>query len=116
MNYVELDLGGKKRGAKLGTLVLRRVCESKKMTPDELFQALQGTGAIFAIPELIYHSLVFNCDKKGEKADFSEEDVFDWIDAVGGINSTVYQTYLDALTKSLGFDMGKEEPQKKVAK
>ena len=39
-NYTEIEIGGEKRGAKLGTLILKKVCERLQITPDELFKKL----------------------------------------------------------------------------
>lgn len=114
-NYIELDLGGKKRGAKLGLLILKKTCEAKKIMPDELFKMLEGNNALFTIPELLFQSLKFNAEKKKEAFDYTVDDVFEWIDESGGVQSTVFQDYVEALMASLGVDLGKETPQKKVA-
>lgn len=116
MNYIELDLGGKKRGAKLGIGYLKNVTETKKMTLDEVFKSVDGSGAILVIPELIYLSLSYNAKRKKEVFDYTEEDVFDWIDEAGGVTSSVYQEFTTAFTESLGADVGKTQPQKKEAK
>lgn len=116
MNYIELELGGKKRGAKLGIGYLKNVTEVKKMNLDELFKSVEGSAAIVVIPELIYLSLAYNAKRKSEKFDYSEEDVFDWIDEAGGVTSSVYQEFITAFTESLGADVGKTQPQAKVAK
>lgn len=116
MNYTELDLGGKKRGAKLGIGYLKYVTDIKKITLDELFKSIDGSAAILIIPELIYLSLAYNSKRKKEAFDYTEEDVFDWIDEAGGVTSPVYQSFTNAFTESLGTDLGKETPQKKVAK
>lgn len=117
MNYTELDLGGKKRGAKLGIGFLKSVTDAKNITLDELFNMLKDSGsqALFFIPELIFLSLAYNCKRKKEELDFDQDDVFDWIDEAGGVNSDIYKTFTEALTQSLGVDLGKEKPQKKEA-
>lgn len=118
MNYTELELGGKKRGAKLGIGFLKAVTEEMKISLEELVQKLQNPGmdAIFLISQLIYVSLAYNCKRKKEDVDFDQDDVFDWIDDAGGVNSDIYKTFTASLTGSLGADLGKEKPQKKVAK
>lgn len=116
MNYIELDLGGKKRGAKLGIGYLKSVTDTKKMTLDEVFKSVEGSGAILVIPELIYLSLAYNAKRKKEIFEYTEEDVFDWIDEAGGVSSNVYQEFISAFTSSLGADLGKTQPQSKVAK
>lgn len=117
MNYIELEIGGKKRGLKLGLGYLKHVTASKKISLDEFFKLLSESGseALLLVPELIFLSLEYNYKRKKETLDFDQEDVFDWIDDAGGVNSEVYKTFMESLTQSLGTDLGKETPQKKVA-
>lgn len=115
-NYTEIEIGGEKRGAKLGTLILKKVCERLQITPDELFKKLSGNDLLFTIPELLYESLVLNCKNKGVEFKNSLDDVFDWIDEVGGVGSEYFQSnYFSPLMKSLNVNLGKDSPQKKVA-
>ena len=119
MNYIELELGGEKRGAKLGIGYLRFVTNEKKITLDEFFNSFQSMAedqnpeSIFTIIELIYLSLVYNCKRKKEDPNFDTDDVFDWIDEDGGFKSSVYQKFVQALTASFGVDMGKNQPEEK---
>lgn len=118
MNYLELEIGKQKRGLKLGLGYLKHVTNTKGITLDELFNLLKDAGseALFLIPELIFLSLEYNCKREKETPDFEQEDVFDWIDDEGGVNSTIYKTFMESLTESLGTDLGKDKPQTKVAK
>lgn len=113
MNYIELDLGKKKRGAKLGIGYLRHVTESKKISLDELFKSIEGLNAVLLIPELIYLSLSYNATRKKEKFEYSLDDIFDWIDDDGGVKGDECQKFINAFTQSLGADVGKTTPQKK---
>ena len=117
MNYLELEIGGEKRGLKLGLGYLKHVTDAKKIKLDELFTLLRDSGAeaLFLVPELIFLSLEYNYKRKKEAPEFDQDDVFDWIDDAGGVNSDIYKTFMESLTQSLGTDMGKETPQKKVA-
>ena len=117
MNYIELEIGEEKRGLKLGLGYLKHVTNTKKITLDELFNLLKDAGseALFLIPELIFLSLEYNCKRKNETPGFDQDDVFDWIDEAGGVNSDIYKTFMESLTESLGTDLGKETPQKKAA-
>lgn len=116
MNYTELELGGKKRGAKLGIGFLKNVTDAKNISLDELFKSIEGSNALLIVPELIYYSLAYNAKRKNESFEYSIDDIFEWIDEAGGVSSDVYQNFLNAFTQSLGADLGKEKPQKKVAK
>lgn len=115
MNYLELEIGGQKRGAKLGIGFLKTVTETKKISLDELFKSIEGSNALLIIPELIFHSLAYNAKRKNEDFKHTLDDVFDWIDEAGGVSSDVYQAFITAFTESLGADLGKEKPQTKVA-
>lgn len=116
MNYIELNLGGKKRGAKLGIGFLRYLTESKKMSLDDVLKEVEGTNSILAIPEFIYLSISYNDKRKGVKIDLNIDDVMDMIDEDGGVKGEAVQSFLKAFTESLGVDMGKDQPQEKVAK
>lgn len=118
MNYVELNLGDKKRGAKLGIGFLRYVTTEKKITLDEFFKLLEspGTQALFILPELIFFSLAYNCKRAKKEIDFDLDDVFEWIDEDGGAKSDVLAFFVKSLHESLGTDLGKTEPQAKEAK
>ena len=67
------------------------------------------------IPELIYLSVSYNASRKKEKFEYTSDDVFDWIDDAGGVKGDVCQNFINAFTESLGADLGKDSPQKKVA-
>lgn len=119
MNYIKLKLGGKERGAKLGLGYLKFVTESRNVSLEELFKSVEGHNAALAVPELIYSSLSYNAKRSGEGFEFSEEDVFDWIDEDGGMNSPSLKIFIEAFTSSLGVnvgDEGKNTPPAKVAK
>lgn len=122
MNYIELELGGKKRGAKLGIGYLRFATNEKKITLDELFESFQKMStdssleSVYMIIDLIYLSLIYNCNRKKEDPDFDIDDVFDWIDEEGGFTSNVCQEFMKALTSSIIVDQGKQQPEKKPAK
>lgn len=115
MNYVELEIGGKKRGAKLGIGFLKSVTDAKNISLDDLFKSVQGANAIFLIIELMYYSLAYNAKRKGEEFTNTLDDVMDWVDEEGGFASGTYNQFSEALGNSFKTDMGKDTPQKKVA-
>lgn len=82
MNYLELELGGKKRGLKLGLLFLETAQKNENKNIQELFEELLNRTVFFA-PKLIYIAMLTNCEIKGVKPDFTLEDVYDWIEEVG---------------------------------
>jgi hypothetical protein len=123
MNYVELNLGGKKRGAKFGIGFLRMATEGKKMSLDELFKRLETSSLdnTFLVLDLLYYSLKYNSMRKKEEFDYEIDDISEWLDEQGGLNAPVTLEFLNALRKSLivedgNNEEGKPKPQKKVAK
>lgn len=116
MNYIELDLGGKKRGAKLGISFLRYLDEEGGIKIGDVDGLTQGANSIIGIPTLIYHSLKFNSKRKGEVFDYSIDDIFEWIDDDGGLSNKSLKLFIENFTASLGADVGKTQPQAKVAK
>lgn len=119
MNYIELELGGKKRGAKLGLLFLENAQKSENKNIQELFEELMQR-SIFYAPKLIYHALVTNCQIKGETVDFTLENVYDWVEESGlqGEKNQVaifVQAFADNVTKLFPSEEseGKKKPLKK---
>jgi hypothetical protein len=76
--YIQLELGGKKRGVKFGNYALME------------YSQLNGTGVAEVLNEnpiklcadLIYCGLKNNCYVKREVEDFTLEDVRSWVDSM----------------------------------
>lgn len=74
--YIQLELGGKKRGVKFGNYALME------------YSKLNGTGVaevtepnpIILCADLLYCGLKNNCFIKREVEDFTREDVLMWVD------------------------------------
>lgn len=120
MNYTTLKLGGKERGAKLGIGYLKFLTESKKMTLNEVFKSINGADAYIIVPEFIYYSILFNDKRANAIVDYTLDDVIEWIDESGGVNSTAWKVFMECFTESITMqedvESGKKKPQKEVAK
>lgn len=116
MNYVKLKLNEKEWGAKLGLGLLRYLDVEVGIKIEEVDSMLQGARSLIGVPNLIYHAIKLNCRKSKETFNYTEEDVVDWIDDDGGVNSPAMSEFVQALTESLSTNLEKKTPQKKVAK
>lgn len=121
MNYINLTLGGKERGAKLGLLFLENAQKAENMNIQELFVELQMRSIFFA-PKLIFHALNTNCQLKGETPDFTLENVYDWIEEDGVSNRDgVVMKFVNAFSENIqklfptenANEEGKQKPTKK---
>lgn len=78
-NYLQLELGGKKRGLKFNMNTLDKI---EQLTGEDPTQFLPATKSYsdakkYAII-LIHAALLSNCDSKKEEPDFTESDVTEW--------------------------------------
>lgn len=119
MNYIKLNIGGEERGAKLGLGFIRFFSESENTDVATIFESTEGPNALIFIPKAIYYSLAYNCQRKGETADFTIDDVFDWIDEIGPSSPEVLK-WIEAFGQSFKTDdnlePGKQMPPAKRKK
>jgi hypothetical protein len=74
--YIQLELGGKKRGVKFGNYALM---EYSKITGTGVAE-FDETNPIKLCADLVYCGLKNNCFIKKEIEDFTQEDVLIWVD------------------------------------
>lgn len=123
MNYAKLKLGGKDRGIKLGIGYLKHLTEVYKCPLEDVFAKLNGMQAVLVMPEFIYHSLVLNDNKASRNIDYTVDDVIEWLDEAGGIQSEAWKLFQESFKKSVTIDEeivedvkeGKNMPQEVVA-
>ena len=106
MSYIEIEIGGKKRGLKFsqGTLMLFK--DSIKDYTDE-------DVLIFSPFRIVWAALKANCIVKGELVDFTFENVYDWVEK---LSEEDLQIILSAFNESVGFnknDNVEDEKKKK---
>jgi len=132
MNYskeVILNIGGKKRTAKLGLGFLDRFQRSENVDIQEEFSAMQegkktGLDKTIFFVKLIFHSLAFACERVNEKVDFDFHDVLEWCEAENfeGAFAEFIEAYTNSMQKAKpssndvipaanGGSRGKRKPQ-----
>jgi hypothetical protein len=74
--YIQLELGGKKRGVKFGNYALM---EYSKLNGTGVAE-FDETNPIKLCADLVYCGLKNNCFIKKEIVDFTQEDVLLWVD------------------------------------
>lgn len=72
MSYIQLQIGGKQRGLKFNQMAI--ITMTKYMDFDNL-AATYGYA-------LVYAGLIANCYVKREEADFTFEQVCDWVETI----------------------------------
>jgi hypothetical protein len=76
--YIQLELGGKKRGIKFGNYAL---IEYSKLTGGGVVE-VNEVNPLKLCADLIYCGLKNNCYIKKEKEDFTHDDVILWVDDI----------------------------------
>ena len=111
MNYLQLEIGGKKRGLKFsqGTLILFQ---------DSIKNYSESEIKAFASHQLVFAALKTNCIIKGDEVDFTFENVFDWVEQ---LHEEELQKVLVAFNESQKFKVdipvekkAEDEKKKKV--
>ena len=90
------------------TWSLKRFCKLQGIGPAEIGIALSGKDALDAIVNLIRSAAEYEFVKEGKTANFTEVDVCDWVDDMGGIAGTQFQEIMAALSESMS--SGLEQP------
>ena len=93
------------------TWSLKRFCKLQGIGPAEIGVALSGKDALDAIVNLIRSAAEYEFIKEGKTANFTEVDVCDWVDDMGGIAGVQFQEIMAALSESMS--SGLEEPNSK---
>jgi hypothetical protein len=108
MSYIQLEIGGKKRGLKFMQLTLHILNEYTDKSSD----AMQIATAGYA---LVYAGLRSNSFVKKEEPDYTWEDVCGWVEKMPDED---IKAVTAAFNESIGFqaDLPKEEVKKKKVK
>jgi hypothetical protein len=93
------------------TWSLKRFCKLQGIGPAEIGIALSGKDALDAIVNLIRSAAEYEFVKEGKTPNFTEVDVCDWVDDMGGIAGAQFQEIMAALSESMS--SGLEEPSSK---
>jgi hypothetical protein len=112
----ELTLSdGKKVQLRFCTWSLKRFCQLQKIGPSDIGEALSGETSLDAIVNLLRAAAEYPLYKEGITPTFTEMEVCDWIDDMGGMSGKQFQDVMAALGESLnsGLDDKPTKPTKK---
>ena len=82
----ELKLNNKTINLKWGTWAMREFCKDKGIAIDQYFELIGGKVLdLDTIIKLIYAGYKSACNTEKTPVEYTESDVCDWIDEVGGM-------------------------------
>jgi hypothetical protein len=112
--HYELTLSdGSKIPMRFCTWSLKRFCQLQGIGPSDIGDALSGSESLDAISNLFIAAAEYPLHKEGISPKFTDLEVCDWIDDMGGIGGKKFQEVMAALTESL--NSGLEETTTKKA-
>lgn len=85
----KFEINNKTIDLKWGTWAMREFCKDKGIAIDQYFELIGGKVLdLDTIIKLIYAGYKSACNSKKEPIEYTEDDVCDWIDEIGGIFNT----------------------------
>lgn len=85
----KFEINNKTIDLKWGTWAMREFCKDKGIAIDQYFELIGGKVLdLDTIIKLIYAGYKSACNSKKETVEYTEDDVCDWIDEIGGIFNT----------------------------
>jgi hypothetical protein len=100
--HYELKLSdGKSIPMRFCTWSLKRFCQLQGIGPSEIGDALSGNQTLDAITNLLRSAAEYPMYKQGITPDFTDLDVCDWIDDLGGLGSPKFQVIMSHLAESM---------------
>ena len=85
----QFETNNKTIDLKWGTWAMREFCKDMNITIDQYFELVGGKVLdLDVIIKLIYAGYKSACNSKKEPIEYTENDVCDWIDEIGGVFNT----------------------------
>ena len=112
----ELTLSdGKKIPMRFCTWSLKRFCQLQGIGPSEIGNALSGQTSLDAIINLLKAAAEYPLYSQGITPTFTEIEVCDWVDDMGGMGSQKFQDVMAALSESMqsGIEVAPTKSSKK---
>jgi hypothetical protein len=112
----ELTLSdGKKIPMRFCTWSLKRFCQLQGIGPTEIGDALSGSTSLDAIVNLLKSAAEYPLYSQGITPSFTEIEVCDWIDDMGGMGGKKFQDLMSVLSESMnsGIEEKTTKPTKK---
>ena len=111
----ELTLSdGKKIPMRFCTWSLKRFCQLQGIGPSEIGEALSGQTSLDAIINLLKAAAEYPLYSQGITPNFTDIEVCDWVDDMGGMASKRFQDVMATLSESM--QSGIEVTQTKSSK
>ena len=95
------------------TWSLKRFCQLQGIGPSDISEALSGNQSLDAITNLLKSAAEYPLYSQGITPSFTDIEVCDWIDDMGGLGSKKFQDVMAALAESM--NSGVEQPTNKKA-
>lgn len=109
MNYIEIEIGGKKRGFRFGLGCVGEMVHELGIDVNEL-DSFITRNPIKGIPTMLYHGAKYEVKRMGDVPDFTLYDVYDWIEELDGtLNNEKVMLILETFTGSITKDVPKTE-------
>ena len=100
--HYELSLSdGTKIPMRFCTWSLKRFCQLQGIGPSEIGDALSGDNTLDAIVNLLKSAAEYPLYKEGITPNYTDIEVCDWIDDIGGIASSKLQDIFKVLSDSM---------------
>lgn len=106
---------GKKIPMRFCTWSLKRFCQLQGIGPTEIGNALSGSTSLDAIVNLLKSAAEYPLYSQGITPSFTEIEVCDWIDDMGGMAGQKFQELMSVLSESMnsGIEEKITKPSKK---
>ena len=112
--HYELTLSeGKKIPLRFCTWSLKRFCQLQGIGPTEIGEAFSGPKTLDALVNLLKSAAEYPIYKEGITPTFTDLDVCDWVDDIGGIGSNKFQEIMAALAESMNSGVEDKTTSKK---
>ena len=98
----ELTLSdGKKIPMRFCTWSLKRFCQLQGIGPSEIGEALSGQSSLDAIINLLKAAAEYPLYSQGITPSFTEMEICDWVDDMGGMGGKKFQDMMSTLSESM---------------
>ena len=95
------------------TWSLKRFCQLQGIGPSEIGEALGGNQTLDAIVNLLRSAAEYPLYKEGITPTFTDIEVCDWVDDLGGLGSPKFQEIMTSLAESMNSGLETENKAKK---
>ena len=112
----ELTLSdGKKIPMRFCTWSLKRFCQLQGIGPSDIGEALSGQTSLDAIINLLKAAAEYPLYSQGITPNFTDIEVCDWVDDMGGMGGKKFQEVMEALSESMqsGIEVAPTKSSKK---